>query len=1333
MSVVKKYQAGGPVSSDLESFIIKKLGETKLTSKAAKYAEEAASRFRDLDKAGKLKEAYSFDPIKHEYAIDLEKVPEHLKGYEWAGSTEAPSKNVFGQYSVKSDKEGASEAKKYNSLIAGWVGEYLGSATPTEKPINSGVNREFANLEDYIVNTNFGNTPEAYAKYREGQSNEDIKKDVMKYAAEHISNYDKLLNENLGKPEDQRDIFKEVKGLESIKKSLESGNWDVFSKEALKLGWMPSSLLKSDQQTAAEKAALDAGKVEEATQSLQEEQQNIPLDANAPAYVAPTTSYGIPQSGAMEQIVIPELDIDSIIPKIEERSIETPEAPAVVNKIYNDIVNGYSIDSGILGQIKWLWKNKEILPEEQQKKIKEIIEGIQTPNLKFGGIIKLQTGDKVQKLKVKIASGNTLHNLFSSPMTAEKGFGTLSTAGDVASFIPGIGAIGGAVTTVSDIAKDIAKDGFQASDILNWNTAANLGFTALAAVGMGGLKGTLKLAKAAKVADEAIDVSKAIGKMGTIGKDLNAAEDLVKLTSKIKNPTASTITGAISNLTGKEKAISKLLGREVKAAEIPKLKEALADDFKNILISENKTSLFNKGYNVAGKVLSSSPMKIASQTAVAGQVIPSITAIGKESFTGDGRLGNISLEDVGNVAKAGVIGKNYFKNKQGLKAIERQTISTKEPAKSAITITDAEGNVIVNKGILPGELPEKGKLTGLKRVWGRTKAKETINNKFNKEVIDKYKAITKQTIPEGSVVSSIDAISPEQLKNLSLKVKPSALEGQGLEKARKEFDLAKKILEKHGMSTIAKTTEEVKTLTNSEKKFISKLSGKLKQVEPELRSIEKEWKGKPKKFTGYNTRVKNLTNKKDKIVSKIKEIKERKEGGVLKMSDGGGFWDNLIENMGKNNTMAGPYVGPINIPIKKEVWKIPIQPFPVGISSPNTSIVPQVEQSISSNTINSKVNDRDTTSVSMKPLTSIASNINTTFPINNISNKLTIKNTKTGSIFPEKASNENLKNIINNINTKDVLNAGMYGKTLSTNDKVASLQKKAALAGIINIPTLSKQYFRATSSNMPFYTNQASKLTSIGKNMQESTSDLDKGFGARLAAASKGVDILEKGQLADKEQIQKTIAQQMGSDQQTAIQNLGIMGQNLQSVAGAQKAMSLVDANKLLANNAAFNNLVTATNRNKEIREEKGKYSNLFKLMTSPEQENLTKQYKTFDNEANKAKLDWEARVAASEKTSAPITGEWEKSPEYTRLLSKKDLLDKQWENYANKIKNSQLALQYGVTPGSFAKGGSLEEKVYLLNLKNKYRQQSDNDKQYFKSILHNNEMMVKSLIKIFK
>ena len=64
--------------------------------------------------------------------------------------------------------------------------------------------------------------------------------------------------------------------------------------------------------------------------------------------------------------------------------------------------------------------------------------------------------------------------------------------------------------------------------------------------GAGGLGATMKLAKAAKVADTALDVGKAVEKLGVVAKDLNAAEDLVKIAGVVKNPTAANISKSLS-------------------------------------------------------------------------------------------------------------------------------------------------------------------------------------------------------------------------------------------------------------------------------------------------------------------------------------------------------------------------------------------------------------------------------------------------------------------------------------------------------------------------------------------------------------------------------------------------------------------------------------------------------------------------------------------------------------------------------------------------------------------------------------------------------------------
>jgi hypothetical protein len=51
----------------------------------------------------------------------------------------------------------------------------------------------------------------------------------------------------------------------------------------------------------------------------------------------------------------------------------------------------------------------------------------------------------------------------------------------------------------------------------------------------------------------------------------------------------------------------------------------------------------------------------------------------------------------------------------------------------------------------------------------------------------------------------------------------------------------------------------------------------------------------------------------------------------------------------------------------------------------------------------------------------------------------------------------------------------------------------------------------------------------------------------------------------------------------------------------------------------------------------------------------------------------------------------------------------------------------------SYAKGGSLKEKQYLAELKQFHRKELREDERFFKNILKNNEIMQKSLIKVFK
>lgn len=151
-----------------------------------------------------------------------------------------------------------------------------------------------------------------------------------------------------------------------------------------------------------------------------------------------------------------------------------------------------------------------------------------------GTIRKLQTGDTLtQFLEDSKRSGNTQRK---SKITGTRS-GTalkdasltdwISLGATGASFIPGLGVVGGAVSTVAD-AIGGAKDGWDRQDTKN--LLANIGFTALGVVGLGGaaklgvkaLKQADTVGDAAKLAGRALSKSK---KLGPGGKGISEATE----------------------------------------------------------------------------------------------------------------------------------------------------------------------------------------------------------------------------------------------------------------------------------------------------------------------------------------------------------------------------------------------------------------------------------------------------------------------------------------------------------------------------------------------------------------------------------------------------------------------------------------------------------------------------------------------------------------------------------------------------------------------------------------------------------------------------------------
>ena len=177
----------------------------------------------------------------------------------------------------------------------------------------------------------------------------------------------------------------------------------------------------------------------------------------------------------------------------------------------------------------------------------EIARGLPTfPRFKKGGLIpKGQKGLTMGEYAAKYGVTPIKEPKVGEPIetvTPKKGtYGTLrgasaldiaSMGGMALSFVPGVGAIGGAITTGADLVKDL-QDG----QIDDWGThLSNIGFTALGAIGLGGLRGitgVAKIGKALKGIDKSLDLGAASRKALKLAKVSGNAPEVQKVVSSV--------------------------------------------------------------------------------------------------------------------------------------------------------------------------------------------------------------------------------------------------------------------------------------------------------------------------------------------------------------------------------------------------------------------------------------------------------------------------------------------------------------------------------------------------------------------------------------------------------------------------------------------------------------------------------------------------------------------------------------------------------------------------------------------------------------------------------
>ena len=406
-------------------------------------------------------------------------------------------------------------------------------------------------------------------------------------------------------------------------------------------------------------------------------------------------------------------------------------------KLYQDL-------SAVVSPNKYRVINANSRSESQQAEINSQLKAI-NPNIdifkprtaqislmnlkKKGGIIKAQKGILVKKDEA-LPSINVKNNIGRLTDIANDPLAATSLAGTALSVIPGVGAIGGLITTVADVEKDLRDTG----KVDKLNLAANIGFTGLSLIGLGALRGAKVAAKLGSAAKE-INVVKAatnVEKMTKLGVDVSKYDDAVKLVKEAAEATKLTGAGKIG-----VQEIKPTL--EILAQKAGKS----ADEVLGFVTDMEKLQPEGFIKKAANAMFSTKVGANVAKAAGIGLVgVPAVTStLSIVGDLGEG-AGNIKVDDLGNVVIGASLAKNIVKELKAVKSITKMTVPTGEKPQSFTTTIDNAG---VPKEISMEALPKKSKIPfkgysdeAIKTV-DDVLIKEGIPDDVRKIFLDKFK------------------------------------------------------------------------------------------------------------------------------------------------------------------------------------------------------------------------------------------------------------------------------------------------------------------------------------------------------------------------------------------------------------------------------------------------------------------------------------------------------------------------------------------------------------------------------------------------------------------
>ena len=934
---------------------------------------------------------------------------------------------------------------------------------------------------------------------------------------------------------------------------------------------------------------------------------------------------------------------------------------------------------------------------------------------------------------------------------------TLSGLGVAASFIPGVGLIGGLVTTGSDIVRGFTE-GNKEWDSEDWKRlGGNLAFTALAGVGLGGarvLKGASKLGavatksgKAAKTVNTVKVIEKAASKAEKMGKFVDKAPTsrLTSLTKKLGETATKELNQAFKGtLPATTYKASKETVWKASPEFIKKAKEVYKVTDESTTALQSLANQISKDLKYAADInaTTTSALSSYSQRAVqpvknfgkwVTQVLP--TAVPQAARYGIGAAnvfsaGTGALEVASSIAKEGNLKKGL--EYSGAAAMQRL----------ALGLAGTRG-VLKNKRNVRqlqkyGERVTSNKITIGDKSYDTTefiKPRKAYKGWFSSEAknLEKNAEYFKSAL-EGKVIATDKQSSSQLIEEIIKGIKENkSLQSTPASGWRipDKLDLGG---DYYKMNQIRERLSHI--VATGKYNFMNPGYGYFKGFRFEKGG--KIIKGQQGLSTDFNNKYSNIGEYKNKALkdgtlpySLTKglnlnwQLDKNNQSGYSKL------YENLISKVDDNfynqhignitdfvNKQGGKYI-PKNAADLRRLMSDgkygPIHNWFLSRFAPITSDTRNVPQS----------------TVQQSPT---ISNFMSTLKGEGSSTQGIIKDPRISTPKPGEIQVEgyNLVDPKYKKYTGDIIPMTTefmkWGASKQANAKI--LQHMLAAAG--RVPTLSNMphYYDKTSQiNRVLAEDQVSNLHSIARRIGETSSDLDYSARVKLEAAKEAGNILMQGAYRDFETNQKIAENQRNRNYQVDQFNLQQGDKRSALINDALQKMDLARVNKLAADYGSDSNLLSLIGKiaaERPYKEAMNKYS---QMQNNPNIATLQDQMRYWQGEGlEKFKKQFESDNKWDKKNykfeDSDYYKQWKK--EYDKIIWDLNSLNRGIQNQGNIAMGYQYLLQ---------KGGRipLSEKITLENLKYNNKRKLQKEEHFLKAILENTKMYNRAFIKVFK